>query len=363
MPSWPCRPDATLKARRRHNPELPHAVKHIFALPGCVLGLLAVLLLAAGCDRKEALSPVSEPEPVAPTAEPGEDDPEAVYQQATQLLKQTDQPAAAAFGVAMMRIAADSGHTKAQSITGFHLAQGENKDLPAAVGYLAKAAMAGDRFAAQNLRRLHDKMLEEHPEEKPKVMDALARAAHGGSVPASAELGSMYYLGSSSLPEDHTKALPLLSQAAAGGDADAANTLGVMYAHGQGVAEDKQKAAELFAQAAAAGHVKAQASLGKAYAVGNGVPRDMLQAFKWLRLSARQNEATGKNALADFIRGLSEDQIKEAHKQVAEFLRDRGEQVTAQELDEEIFNPKVPTLEELMPKPSPSPSPIRDDRA
>jgi hypothetical protein len=330
--------------------------------------LCTCLCLLSGCGRptpdsaKPETQAVDAPEPAPAAAEA--DDPEAVFQQASQLLKQTDQPVAVAFGVAMMREAADQGHPKAQSLVGFHLAQGENKDLPAAVGYLCQAALAGDKYAAQNLRRLHDKFLEDHPEEKPKVVQALRDAAGQGSVPAASELGAMYYFGSSNLGQDYGQALPWLRQAAEGGDLDAANTLGVIYAHGQGVTEDWEKALEFYGQAAAGGHVKAQASLGLAYAVGHGAPRDLERAFQWLRLSARAGEATGKNALADFIRGLSKDQIRRGHRQVAEFLRARGEEVTAEQLDEEIFNPKMPTLEDLqkeMPKPSPVPTP--DDRA
>lgn len=329
---------------------------------------LSVLL--AACDRQPSEEEATEPSVVSPpateiqAAAEDEDDPEAVYQQASQLLKQTDQPAAIAFGVAMMRIAADSGHTKAQSITGFHLAQGENKDLQAAVGYLAKAALAGDKFAAQNLRRLHDKLLETHPEEKPKVVEALRQAVNNGSTPAAAELGAMYYFGSADLKQDYGQAMPLLRQAAEGGDADSANTLAVMFSEAIGVDEDDVEGAKLYEQAAQAGHVKAQASLGLAYIKGHGVPRDPVRAFYWLRISARQNEAMGQNALVDFIRGLSKEQIREGHRQVAEFLRARGEAITAEQLDEEIFNPKMPTLEELqkeMPKPSATPPP--DDRA
>jgi len=333
----------------------------------CFFGLIA------GCDRQPpAVIPLetqagTQAERPHQVEEVSEDDSEAVYQQATQLLKQTDQPPAVAFGVAMMRIAADSGHTKAQSITGFHLAQGENKDLPAAVKYLSQAAFAGDKFAAQNLRRLHDKLLEGHPNEKPQVVAALRQAADQGSVPAAAELGAMYYSGSSDLGQDYAQALPLLRQAAEGGDADSANTLGVIYEYGQGIEADKKQAAEFYSQAAQAGHVKAQASLGKAYATGHGVARDPVQAFYWFRLSGRQNEAMGRNALADYIRGLSKDQIREGHRKVAEFLRARGEEVTAAQLDEEIFNPKIPTLEELMrptpPGPAASPAPSPDDRA
>lgn len=319
--------------------------------------LIFSLFAVPGCRQ----SPAKALEPAQPAAEAddsGDDDPEAVYQQASQLLKQTEQPAAVAFGAAMMRVAADSGHTKAQSIVGFHLAQGDKKDLPAAVEYLSEAALAGDKFAAQNLRRLHDKFLEDHPDQKPKVVAALGQAAERGSVTAAAELGSMYYFGFSGLTQDYGKALPLLRQAAQAGDADAANTLGVMYAEAVGVEEDDGEGAKFFALAAERGHAKAQSSLGMAHTKGNGVPRDLVQAFKWFRLSALQNEATGKNALADFVRGLSKDQIKDGHRMVADFLRAHGQRVTAEELDEEIFNPKMPDMEELMPEPSPPVSPV-----
>lgn len=319
---------------------------------------LILLFAVTFCLHSGQASPESAPsEGAVPSVSQGEDDPELVYQQAAQLLKQTDQPAAVAFGVAMMRNAADNGHTKAQSITGFHLAQGENKDLPAAVGYLSKAAIAGDKFAAQNLRRLHEKILDDSPDEKPKVIAALREAASHGSIPAAAELGALYYFGSSGVPRDYGEAAPLLCQAASGGDAESANIVGVIYTEALGVEENDEEGTKFFRQAAEANHAKAQASLGMAYASGNGVPRDLVQAFKWFRLSALQNEATGKNALADFVRGLSKDQIKEGHRMVAEFLNARGGHVSAAQLDEEIFNPKMPTIEELMPQPSPSPAP------
>lgn len=331
-------------------------------LPLAFCSLAIVGLVLTGCKPSEGASAQS----VVPVAAAGEaeDDPEAVYQQASQLLKKTDQPAALAFGLAMMRIAADAGHTRAQSITGFHLAQGENKDLPSAVAYLCKAAVAGDKFAAQNLRRLHDKFLDEAPEQKPVALAALQKASEQGSVPAAGELGSMYYFGSSGLSRDYGLALPLLRQAAEGGDADAANTLGVMYTEAIGVPEDDAKGFEFFTQAAQAGHAKAQASLGMAYVKGHGVARDPVQAYVWLRLSALAGEASGQNALADFIRGLSKDQIRQGHRQVAEFLRTRGEKITPEKLDEEIFNPKLPTPEQMMPGGTPtSPQPPDDDQA
>jgi TPR repeat protein len=327
--------------------------------------LFLSLFLVNGCQKPtEEPSEASQHEE-APAGEIGQDDPEAVYQQATQLLQQTNQPTALMLGFSLMRSAADSGHTRAQSIVGFELAQGEKKDLAAAVGYLSKAALAGDKFAAQNLRRLHDKFLENDPGQKPLVIAGLHEAADKGSIRAAGELAAMYYFGSADLPQSYAQALPLLQQAAEGGDAESANMLGVMYTEGLGVDKSDADGAKFFHLAAEANHAKAQASLGWGYAVGRGLPVDLIQAYKWLLLSTRQGEDT----LADFIRGLSKDQIREGNRLVAEFLQTRGENVSTENLDEEIFNPSVPPVEDSMPNKVPAEEaplkegPKPDDRA
>ena len=234
---------------------------------------------------------------------------------------------------------------------------------------MGKGAALKTGFAAAtgDIVLVQDADLEYDPGDYSRLLEPILRDAAEKGTAAAAELGAMYYFGSSDLAQDYVQALPLLRQAAEGGDADSANTLGVMYDYGQGIEEDKKQAAKFYRQAAQAGHVKAQASLGMAYAKGHGVERDPVQGFYWFRLSGRQNEAMGQNALADYIRGLSEDQIPEGHRKVAEFLRARGEEVTAAQLDEEIFNPKMPTLEEMMPEatqpPAVSPTPTPDDQA
>jgi TPR repeat protein len=201
---------------------------------------------------------------------------------------------------------------------------------------------------------LHDKLLDALPEERSKALAALVAAADEGSSAAAAELGFLYFHGSSGLPADPAKAQAYLRIGAEAGDADSANDLGVMFNEGLGVEQNYDTAAKFFQQAADGGHAKAQAVLGVAYAVGNGVPRDLVQAFKWMRLSALQGEAMGKNALADFVRGLSKEQITAGHKLVAEFLRGRGQAVSIEQLNQEILNPPPPpTLQELMPKLSP----------
>lgn len=262
------------------------------------------------------------------------EDPEAVYKHASEVLKSTTDSGSKLFALGLMKVAADAGHPKAQSIVGYHLA--DDKKFEESIGYLSKSAMQGDIFAAKNLRSLHNQFLDGLPDLKARTLKALEEASLAGSAPAAAELGGLYYHGGGGLQADPAKALSHLERAATGGDANSANTLAVMYSESIGVDGDKVKAVEYFRQAAEAGHAKAQASLGLAYAGADGVERDPIEAFKWMRLSARQKEVTGANALADFIRGLTPVQIEEGLRRVSEFLNARGEKVSPEQLMQEL---------------------------
>jgi hypothetical protein len=82
-----------------------------------------------------------------------------------------------------------------------------------------------------------------------------------------------------------------------------------------------------------------------------------------------QDEVTGKNAVADYARGLSWEQVHEGHKMVSEFLRGRGTNVTVEQLDNEIYNPPQPEVPPSVAPPPPAspapaePSPPPDDGA
>jgi TPR repeat protein len=255
---------------------------------------------------------------------------EEIYQSAKPMISNDASPASKQLGLAVMREAAEKGHPKAQSIIGFHLAKGEilPKDFTKAIAYLQNSATSGDFYASRNLRVLCETRGGESAENRADAVVALTAAANAGSVPAAAQLGELYFLGDDeTLSQDYHLAKRFLQIAADKSDLQSCNTLGVIYEQGLEGDVDKQAAFAYFEKAANGGHAKAQASLGFAYAGGGGVDYDLVQAYKWFTLSALQGEVTGRNALPDFARGLSEEQIAAGNKQVVEFLQKQGKEI------------------------------------
>jgi len=165
-------------------------------------------------------------------------------------------------------------------------------------------------------------------ENRAAALEALIGAANTGSAAAAAQLGELYFFGGDGTPPvDYHLAKKFLHIAAEQSDLQACNTLGVIYEQGLAGDADKQKALAYYEKAANGGHAKAQASVGFAYAGGGGVEHDLIKAYKWFTLSALQGEVTGKNALGDFMRGLSEVQIAEGNRLVVEFLQNQGKEV------------------------------------
>jgi len=258
-------------------------------------------------------------------------------------------------GFGLMRQAADQGNTKAQSIVGYHFAQGDV--VPAnsqdALDYLTRAATGGDTFAAKNLRHLCESFNANPPSHNKQAFQSLQSAADAGAIPAAAQVAELFYFGCDGVtPQDYVQAAAYLRLAADGGDLKSANMLGVILEEGLAGGKDEELAAKYFEKAAQEGDAKAQANLGRAFISGYGVDRDFIKAFMWLQLSALQGESTGKHTLADFIRGLSYEQICEGNQRVSNFLKSRGENVSAEELTKKIF--ETPALEPLPTNPTKS---------
>lgn len=260
----------------------------------------------------------------------GDNDAEEIYQAAKPMIGQESPAASRHLGFGLMQEAADKGHTKAQSVVGFHFAQGDifPKDIPKSLIYLQKAATSGDVFASRNLRVLCETKGGGAAENRAAALEALNGAANMGSAAAAAQLGEIYFCGGDGTqPVDYHLAKKFLHIAAEQSDVQSCNTLGVIYEQGLSGEADKQKAFVYFEKAAHGGHAKAQASLGFAYAGGDGVENDLIRAYQWFTLSALQGEVTGKNALGDFARGLSEVQIEEGNRLVVEFLQTQGKEI------------------------------------
>jgi TPR repeat protein len=275
----------------------------------------------------------------------GENEAEEIYQTAKPMIGQESPAASRQLGLGLMQEAADKGHTKAQSIVGFHFAQGDilPKDTAKSLIYLQKAATSGDVFASRNLRVLCETKGGGTAENRAAALEALIEAANTGSAAAAAQLGELYFFGGDGTPPvDYHLAKKFLQIAAEQSDLQSCNTLGVIYEQGLAGEPDKQKALTYFKKAANGGYAKAQASLGFAYAGGDGVESDLIKAYKWFTLSALQGEVTGKNALGDFMRGLSEVQHAEGNRLVVEFLQNHGKEIPDDLLQKGDQTPSLP---------------------
>jgi TPR repeat protein len=100
--------------------------------------------------------------------------------------------------------------------------------------------------------------------------------------------------------------------------------LGMMYLKGQGVAQDYKEASEWFRKSSENRLPQAQYKLANLYTEGKGVPKDYEFAYLWYSTGAAHNHALSKNAVMNAESRLSESELKEAQKQLPEFLEKYG---------------------------------------
>jgi TPR repeat protein len=89
-----------------------------------------------------------------------------------------------------------------------------------------------------------------------------------------------------------------------------------MYAKGQGVPQDYVEAMKWYRKAAEQNNAAAQNDLGNMYTEGQGVPQDYVEAMKWLRKAAEQGNAAAQNNLGNMYtegQGVPQDYVQ-AHK-------------------------------------------------
>ena len=75
------------------------------------------------------------------------------------------------------------------------------------------------------------------------------------------------------------------------------NTLGVMYSTGARLPQDDVEAAKWFRKSAEQNDMLGQHNLGWSYASGRGVPQDDVEAVYWYRKAAEQGDAESQSAL------------------------------------------------------------------
>ena len=100
--------------------------------------------------------------------------------------------------------------------------------------------------------------------------------------------------------------------------------LGMMCLKGQGVEKNYEEAGKWFRKAAENRLPQAQYQLANLYTEGEGVPRDFEFAYIWYSVGAVHQHKLSQNAIANAKAKLSENELAEADKMVAEFIGKYG---------------------------------------
>ena len=100
--------------------------------------------------------------------------------------------------------------------------------------------------------------------------------------------------------------------------------IGMMYLKGQGVAQDYKEASDWFRKASENRLPQAQYKLANLYTEGKGVPKDYEFAYLWYSTGAAHDHALSRNAVENARARLSESELKEAEKQLPEFIEKYG---------------------------------------
>ena len=112
------------------------------------------------------------------------------------------------------------------------------------------------------------------------------------------------------------------------GDANAQFNLGMMYSSGRGVPRNDVEAVKWFRKAAEQNNVQAQLTLGNMYSSGRGVPRNDAEAVKWLRKAAKQNNVQAQLTLG--IMYSTECGVPRNDAEAVKWFRKAAEQNDAQ---------------------------------
>ena len=101
--------------------------------------------------------------------------------------------------------------------------------------------------------------------------------------------------------------------------ADAQSYLGYLYATGQGVPKDEVEAAKWVRRAAEQNDAQAQCETGVNYTWGRGVAKDEVEAYKWTVLAADQGDQKARKYRTELENTLSHEQIAEGQMRARNF--------------------------------------------
>ncbi|MBX3538334.1 MAG: sel1 repeat family protein [Chelatococcus sp.] len=166
--------------------------------------------------------------------------------------------------------------------------RGVPKDEMAALGYLEKAAKAGQGPAAYNLAVAL--ISTGKPEDLKRALDLLRTASQAEIGDAQYALAVLTKQGRG-LPKNDTEAAQWMARAAANDNISAQVEYAIMLFNGEGVKADEKRAAQLFALAAGRGNAIAQNRYARLLATGRGVAKNRVESAAWNLMATQQGLA------------------------------------------------------------------------
>lgn len=218
----------------------------------------------------------------------------------------------AEIGFQYLQRAAHQGHVKAQFELSVCYSKGKGCEINP-----QKSLLLLQEAASQNYPQAQYILALAYAEGKivrlnfSKAAQLLRKAADGGHAEAQFELARYYYIGQG-VEQSYECAISWFIAAAKQDDVTAQFLLGKCYYEGTGTSINYAEAANWYRKAAEHGKSGAQIGLAQCYLLGLGVPKDLKQAYQWILVGSKDNSEFTPAALADFEKGLTENQVREA---------------------------------------------------
>ena len=184
----------------------------------------------------------------------------------------------------------------------YYAGEGTEKDVKAAIAWYSRAAGAGLSLAQLKLAEFYEQGIGV-PADPARARALVERAAHNGYAPARAKLAAMGggVVSNPPIPNDGEQVKPLspgdpinIDAASAMPPEDLAAITTGLTAYAAG---DRLTAFDAWRGPAERGNAEAQLKVGLMYERGDGRGQDMIEAYRWLKLSAAQGN---KRASAEF---------------------------------------------------------------
>lgn len=178
--------------------------------------------------------------------------------------------------------------------------RGVPKDEMAGLGYLEKAAKAGQAPASYNLAVAL--LSTGKPEDLTRAIDLLRQASEAEVADAQYALAVLTRQGRG-LPKNEADAARWMARAAVNDNVSAQVEYAIMLFNGEGIKADETRAARLFALAAGRGNAIAQNRYARLLSAGRGVAKNRVEAAAWNLMAAQQGLAD--RWLDDVLKDLS----------------------------------------------------------